>query len=433
MWVESAPGLGSTFHFVAEFGIAAGRAGRNPPEAPEKLRGTFVLVVDDNANCLRILRDTLTRWGMEVAVAESGPAALAILHQAARNGINFPLIIADGQMPGMDGFALTENIRAAREINAGRIMILTSADQTNAPGRCQELAISDYVLKPVAPGELLQALLAMLDESSLSAVSQPRPPTTSVTAGRSLRILLAEDNVFNQKVAVGMLEMSGHTVTVAGNGQEAVEAWMKQPFDLVLMDIQMPEMDGVEATGLIRLRQSETGVRAPIIAMTAHAMAGDREKYIAAGMDDYISKPINRDDLEAVVTRNAKGFFSSGPRSEEISPQKSIDKHDMLQRFGGNQDLLRTATTIFPDEAAKVLAALERSRSGGSSKGVELHAHTLKGLCKMFEAAAAARAAHELEKIARKGELGTDAQVSALREHLAQAVEAVQQLQASLG
>ncbi len=269
-------------------------------------------------------------------------------------------------------------------------------------------------------------------ESCSHAISQPRPPTISAMAGRTLRILLAEDNVFNQKVAVGMLEMSGHTVTVANNGQEAVEACVKQRFDLVLMDIQMPEMDGVEATGLIRMHQRETKVRVPIIAMTAHAMAGDREKYIAAGMDDYISKPINRDDLEAVVTRNVAGALVVSSAPAETSPQKGIDKQDMLQRFGGNQDLLRTATNIFPEEAARVLAALDRSRSGGRSKEVELHAHTLKGLCMMFEAAAAAKAAHDLEKTARRGDLGTDAQMNALREEMARAVEAVQQLQASL-
>jgi len=415
--------MGSTFHFLAEFSLAARGTKEDQSQSPGRLRGARVLVVDDNATSRRILRDMLTQWGMEVATAESGPAALDILHQAARNGISFPLIIADGQMPGMDGFALTENIRAAREISAGRIMILTSADQTNAPGRCQELEISEYILKPVAPGELLPILLTMLDErTGEHAVTQPRSLAAPAAKGRALNILLAEDNVFNQKVAVGMLEMSGHTVTVANNGQEAVAAWMKHSFDLVLMDIQMPEMDGVEATGLIRRHQHENGMRAPIIAMTAYAMAGDREKYIAAGMDDYISKPINRDDLETVVRRNVADTGGNvGPVSAERSPQKGIDKQDMLQRFGGNRDLLRTATNIFPEEAAKVLAALERSRSGGSPKGVELHAHTLKGLCAMFEAAAAAKVALELEKAARSGDLGTDAQVSALREELARA------------
>jgi two-component system, sensor histidine kinase and response regulator len=216
------------------------------------------------------------------------------------------LIIVDGHMPHMDGFDLLRHIREAKELKVGKALMLSSAEQMEAASQCRELQISEYVLKPVARDDLLRLLLKILGEIAAPGEERVEAIMDPPTAVPPLRILLAEDNLFNQKVAIGMLKMDQHIVTVAQNGREAVEAFSRQPFDIVLMDVQMPEMDGKQATQLIRRHQESTGIRVPIVAMTAHAMTGDREKCLAAGMDDYISKPIGRNELTAVIARNTR-------------------------------------------------------------------------------------------------------------------------------
>jgi CheY-like chemotaxis protein len=271
-------------------------------------------------------------------------------------------------------------------------------------------------------------------------------------ASRPLRILLAEDNIFNQKVAVGMLEKMGHAVIVAGNGREAVEEYAKSRFDLVLMDIQMPEMDGPTATKLIRQQQQQAGVHVPVVAMTAHAMSGDREKYLAAGLDDYISKPISRDELAKAVERNSapparqqaansaepvsNGHRENGRSHEPAIPTPSstsetlhIDANAVLVRCGGDHDLMGTLVGMFPGELRKLLATLEQARSAGDVHGVQINAHTIKGMCGMFEAKQAAGAAFELERAAGAGHLGTEQQFEALRAELSRAMHAVTELQ----
>ena len=275
----------------------------------------------------------------------------------------------------------------------------------------------------------------------------------SPAAGRPLRILLAEDNVYNQKVAIGMLEMDKHTVTVANNGREAVEAFARQAFDLVLMDMQMPEMDGAQATQLIRQYQQSNGLRIPIVAMTAHAMAGDREKCLAAGMDDYVSKPISRDELVTVILRNSGSPVAQeeagtkapvGPNPPETSVPKNgsasassanqlISQEEMLNRVGGNRKLLRDLAEMFPDESRKLLAAMKEARSAKNAPEVQLNAHTLKGICKMFGASAAAAAALDLETAGSTGGLGTDEQVNVLTDELDQVVQAVNTFHSVLG
>jgi len=275
-------------------------------------------------------------------------------------------------------------------------------------------------------------------------------------ASRPLRILLAEDNIFNQRVAVGMLEKMGHAVIVAGNGREAVEEYAKSRFDLVLMDIQMPEMDGPTATKLIRQRQQQSGLRISVVAMTAHAMSGDRERYLAAGLDDYISKPISRDELAKAVERNSappasqepaksvepssnepasNGHGDNGRSHEPAIPASSsaletlhIDVNAVLDRCGGDHDLMGTLVGMFPGELRKLLGTLERARSAGDVHGVQINAHTIKGMCGMFEAKQAVGAALELEKAAGAGHLGTDRQFEVLRIELVRAMDAVTEL-----
>jgi signal transduction histidine kinase/CheY-like chemotaxis protein len=448
MWAESQEGLGSTFYFSVTLDLVGGLFEEEFAPSPEQLRGTRVLVVDDNTTNRRILHDMLITWGMEVELAESGADALAILYQAIRRGIVFPLIIVDGHMPGMDGVDLLQRIRDAKELKVGKAMVLTSGEQLDDLQRRRELQISECALKPVSRSELLELLLRMLGgtRSGTRAVATAAP-----VVFRPLRILLAEDNVFNQKVATKMLEIAGHSVTLASNGREAVEAYSKQRFDLVFMDVQMPEMDGVQATRLIRQQQQKEGVHTPIIAMTAHAMTGDREKYLSAGMDDYVAKPISRDDLVNAVARNSapaitkeeseggsasKAQIAGGDSKNAISPKPHVEgwinQEKLLQRVGGDQELLASLAGMFPEEVRKCMSALELARSASDPSQVQMNAHTLKGICNMFDATLAASAALDLEIAATDGGLGSETQVSTLRTELARAVRAVRQFQATL-
>jgi two-component system, sensor histidine kinase and response regulator len=305
IWVDSEVGVGSSFCFTAQFVPTIELIEKDLHMSAEALRGLRVLVVDDNLTNRRILERMLTTWGLIVDLAASGPEALALLYKSVNTDVSYPLIIVDGHMPHMDGFDLLRHIREAKELRVGKALMLSSAEQMEAASQCRELNISEYVLKPVAREDLLHLLLKIMGAVSATGDGPAEASEAYPAAVRPLRILLAEDNFFNQKVALGMLEMDKHTVTVATNGREAVEAFAKQPFDMVLMDVQMPEMDGKQATQFIRRQQERTGIRVPIVAMTAHAMTGDREKCLAAGMDDYISKPIRREALTAVIARNA--------------------------------------------------------------------------------------------------------------------------------
>jgi CheY-like chemotaxis protein len=270
----------------------------------DQLGGARVLVVDDNATNRHILHAMLTNAGMKVDQAESGPAALHMLEESTRQGFRYALLLLDVHMPVMDGTMLLERIRKTESLATGAVMLVSSSDRPVDLQRCRELGIADYLVKPVSPIELLRAVLKALGRP-ISV-----PPGSSVAkkqalAGPSLRILLAEDNFFNQKVAVGMLENLGHSVTVAPDGLQAVAAAASGEFDLIFMDVQMPEMDGFRATREIRAQQQQSGLRVPIVAMTAHAMAGDREKCLAGGMDDYLSKPIMNDELKNAIARNS--------------------------------------------------------------------------------------------------------------------------------
>ena len=444
IWVESELGKGSNFHFTARFEKTSVRP--RPVIDLDQLRGKRVLIVDDNATNRRILEDTLARWDMRPTMADSGPAALLLLHQAARTGWKYNLIVMDSQMPRMDGFEVLERIQASPELSAGTVMMLTSAERPEDARRCQELGVSAYLIKPVTQIELLRSIREIF-----SGVQQPEEEKSArqrvVRTARRLHILLAEDNNLNQQVACGMLEAMGHSVTVADNGRKAVEACEAGAFDLIFMDIQMPEMDGYDATHLIRQRQQQSGVRAPIVAMTAHAMSGDREKCLAAGMDDYIPKPIALDQLFSVIESNAghyqeaveqtpgalpaePGAAGQSTAGEDNAP--ALDLEVILQRFGGNENLLRKAASMFPTEAETLLATLSRAREAGNVADLLTAAHTLKGMLRMFEVNRAANAAFELEREAREGSLGTVEQYEFLKSEVARAVKAVKLCPAKL-
>jgi len=305
IWVTSEVGRGSEFHFTAQLQVADSKAveiGTIAP--PEILRGVRVLVVDDNRTNRRILDGMLNRWEMKVTDVEGGEEALAQLCAAQNSGDPYGLVLTDMHMPDMDGFALVERIRRMPELSAATIMMLTSAGHRGDAARCQELGVSAYLLKPIRQSELREAVARVLGAKEAKgaiplitrySLQDAREPATS------LRIVLAEDNLVNQRLATRLLEKRGHFVVLASNGLEAVAAFERDSPDLILMDVQMPEMDGFEATMAIRGKEKDSGKHVPIVAVTAHAMKGDREKCLASGMDGYLTKPIRPQELDEVL------------------------------------------------------------------------------------------------------------------------------------
>jgi signal transduction histidine kinase/CheY-like chemotaxis protein len=300
IWVESIPGQGSTFHFIARFGVSTA-AGSREPSGKVKLKGMKVLVVDDNLTNRHILGSLLASLHMQPTLAGDGAEALRTLAQAREVNQPFTLVLADSGMPGIDGFQLAEEIRKNPHLSGTTIIMLTSAGQRGDAARCRELELEGYLTKPVSQGELLDAVLRVAGQ--MHSIEKPPSGTFQLLPqeGRSLRILLAEDNAVNQRLASRLLEKHGHHVVTVGNGRAALELLENERFDLVLMDIQMPVMDGFEATATIRQKEEATGIHLPIIAMTAHAMQGDKERCLGAGMDGYISKPVNVKEFIAVV------------------------------------------------------------------------------------------------------------------------------------
>jgi signal transduction histidine kinase/CheY-like chemotaxis protein len=312
IWLESAPAAGSVFHFTA----LVNAADVAPLEtAGMPLEGIPVLVVDDNLTNRRILMDQLWSWKMQPATADSGEEAISRLRGASDAGRPFQLLVSDVHMPGMDGFRLVDKIRAAHLPAGPVILMLTSGEQQGDIARCRELGVSAYLIKPVRRAELRASIEAALGRqpSALRAATTTVSPV--ICANESLangrKILLAEDNPVNQRVAMRILQKAGHGVTLASNGAEAIAAFRAESFDLILMDVQMPEVDGFQATHAIREAETLSGEHIPIIAMTAYAMSGDREKCLASGMDDYLTKPINATLLLKLVKEYSEKFVPS--------------------------------------------------------------------------------------------------------------------------
>jgi signal transduction histidine kinase/CheY-like chemotaxis protein len=301
IWVESEPGKGSEFHFTASFRAAGASQPARALDA-EELSGLAVLLVDDNATNRLILEEMLVRWRMQPVLAESGARALEILRERALAGERFALVLLDAHMPEMDGFTLASVIRQDRSFAGPRIMMLSSLDVRPAAAEASADGITEYLAKPVTRSSLFKAILKALGQPEQTHVANSGVPASAMETPL-LRILLAEDNPVNRKVAVRLLEKQGHSVTAVADGQNAVEAVAHSQFDLVLMDVQMPLMNGFDATRAIRAHEAGVGGHIPIVALTAHAMHGDREICVDAGMDDYLSKPLQPRDLYAVLAR----------------------------------------------------------------------------------------------------------------------------------
>jgi PAS domain S-box-containing protein len=319
IWVESEPGKGSTFHFTARLGLQKTPAVRAVPLELSDLRDLRVLVVDDNATNRRVLEAILDRWEMKSTAVDGGQRALTALQDAKNAGRPFPLILLDAHMPEMDGFTLAERIRQNPDLAGATIMMLTSAGHLGDAKRCREAGISAYLVKPIRQTELLDAIRLALQAAPRQERTAPLVTRHALRENRRrLKVLLAEDNAVNQLLTVRILEKRGHAVTVAENGRVALAALDHESFDLVLMDVQMPEMDGFEATAAIRAKEKTAGAHLPIIAMTAHALKGDEQRCLAAGMDAYVSKPIQVSELmrmiEEVFSDRAEG---------ELMPQEA--------------------------------------------------------------------------------------------------------------
>jgi CheY-like chemotaxis protein len=297
--VESQLGTGSTFYFTAAFGLASEPVAAKTDSSPVILRGLRALVVDDNETNRRILAGTLERWGVNTELVDSGASALDALRKAQQDGAPFRLVILDAMMPELDGFEVARQIKQDFGDSAPIVMMLSSGGTKASRERCLELGITRYVMKPVSRDDLLDSVLKALRHDKREKADDGKPDKEP--SQRTLSILVAEDNRVNQRLLEALLQRAGHRVHLARDGREAIRAWRRRKFDLILMDVQMPFLDGLEATRLIREQEAISGEHIPIIALTAHALKGDRERCLQAGMDDYVSKPVSRARLMEAI------------------------------------------------------------------------------------------------------------------------------------
>jgi PAS domain S-box-containing protein len=410
IWVESAEGKGSSFHFTIRFRPATSEGESLTPSKTVNLHGLPTLVVDDNATNRRLLEELLSSWGMKPAMADGGWTGLGAMRQAKAGGRPFPLVLIDALMPDMDGFTLAERIKEDPALSGATIMMLTSGGHRGDAARCRKLGIAAYLHKPVKERDLLQAvLLALSPQRSQAKDAELITRHTLRQERRHLRILLAEDDMVNRQLAEHLLRKFGHQVTSVSDGRKAVEAVQTSgfdSFDVVLMDVRMPEMDGVEATAAIRTLEAGRPRRLPIIAMTAHAMKGDRSRFLNAGMDGYIAKPVQAQELVSVIEQTVPAHQkTTQERRKKPAPQEVIDWKRGLAAVDGDTELLHDLLRIFAKSAP---ATLERLRSAVELKdasAIELAAHTLKGSASNFGADAAVQASLRLELMARQGDL----------------------------
>ncbi len=395
---------GSEFWFTVRLGKQPAGAGtENQP--PADLRGVRVLIVDDNATSREILIKRMTSWGMRPSQTEDGPGALQALYRALDESDPFRIAVIDMQMPGMDGEAVGRAIHADRRLADARMVMMTSMGVRGDARHFEEIGFAAYSTKPIRHLELFHVLASVL---SAAPDSGPQPIVTRHSArerrqpfaGVHARILLAEDNITNQQVALGLLKKLGLRAEAVANGAEAVHALESIPYDLVLMDVQMPEMDGLEATRRIRSAQSAIqNHRVPIIALTAHAMQGDRERCIEAGMNDYVSKPVSARALAEVLARWL-------PKKDESSAAVVFDRAGMLVRLLNDEDLAQEVIAIFLNDTPRQIEALQGYLAAWDAAGVERQAHTLKGASSNVGGEALRALALEIEKAGKAGDLG---------------------------
>ena len=401
IWVESGAGEGSTFHFTARLDLRD-RPSQSAKEELASLEGLRVLVVDDNASSRVALEETLKGWKMKPLAAASADAALAALERTERANERFALLILDSDMPGMDGLAVAERLKQG-ELEAGAIIMMlpNAGGQRAEVARRRGLGVGAWLTKPIRQAELQKAILAALSTKPAETGPLSAPARDSLRepspAPLGYRILVAEDNPVNQRLVTQILEKRGNTVGVAANGREALSLSENQTFDLVLMDVQMPEMDGLEATAAIRQKEKVTGAHVPIIAMTAHAMKGDRERCLDAGMDGYVPKPIRLQELFEVIEALAG---RPAARNAPPGPRETLNWSAALARLEGDNELLAEMAALFVVECPRMLSVVHEAIARQDAKMLERAAHALKGSVGNFAAPAALDAALTLEMAA---------------------------------
>ncbi len=401
MWVESEVDAGSTFHFTANLKRQFGPAARPMAVKPSTLRDLPVLIIDDNSTNRRILRDMLHNWGMKPTDVEGGDAGLAALSRAATAGEPFSLVLLDAMMPNMDGFTFAKRLQEDPRYAGTTVLLLSSACQRGDGLRCRELGIAGYLSKPIKQSDLLDAILTTLFAPVRVEVKPPPLTKHTLREHRRLKVLLAEDNVVNQKVAVNLMARGGHDVSVVCNGQEAVAAWRRGAFDLILMDVQMPVLDGLAATIAIRQAETASGGHVPIIGVTAHALQGDRERFLRAGMDGYVPKPIRSELLWQEVAKVLPAEDNVGqaaasedqPQAAPESVDMVLDKEELFGQFAGDHEALREVVELSQGECRRLMGEIRAAQQQGDAAGLERSVHSLKGTVGSISARAAHAAA----------------------------------------
>ncbi|MBF0496829.1 MAG: response regulator, partial [Deltaproteobacteria bacterium] len=406
IWVESEVGQGSTFHFDIRSTVSEGEIVETIPIELVQLKGLKVLVVDDNATNRIILKEMLKGWEVKPTLVDSGLAALAALGRAKENNEPFNLAILDLLMPQMDGFELAKKIKGNPIHGNIKMILLTSASQRGDADRCKESGISAYLNKPVGHSDLLDAILTVLGAPMPEADQKSLVTRHALKESRTkLKILLAEDNLINQRLAQAILEGRGHSVSVANNGAEAISELDVFKFDMVLMDVQMPVMDGITATERIREKERLTGGHIPVIAMTAFAMKGDQERCIAAGMDGYITKPIDPNEAIRYIESLAQEPKKVEQTEEPLGPNKVFDRNSFMERCVNNMELAIELITGFCDNYSKYIDDIHDAIDSGNHEKLHHSAHFLKGTTSMFSAQRTVELARELELMGKNGQM----------------------------
>ena len=433
--VESEPGKGSTFEFTVSVGIAVTEAIEDcEKRARVSLKGGSVLVVDDNPTNRRILEEMLLGWGMRPETVCGAREALETIRIHKKRGESFDIVLTDLHMPEMDGFELVEELRKSAA-GTRQVLMLTSGEHLGDLARSRELGIAAYLTKPVRRCELRAAIsTAFSDGEAVEECGQsgstPNPRQVSREPGvRPLRILVAEDNEINQMVACGILEGAGHSVLVANNGAEVAPLLAAHQIDVVLMDIQMPHMDGFQATAAIREKEKLTGAHLPVIAMTAHALAGYKERCLAAGMDGYVTKPVRPELLLQALSGVAAAVDTVVPAEAEPALQEqsafdtaAFDTEGLVDRVMGNEDLARRLAGAFVDRMPEQLAALAEAISASDAQATMIAAHSIKGVAANLGCTEVQDLASQVEKL---GETGDVSRASEIMPEVRAAFEAV--------
>lgn len=448
LWVQSSEGKGSTFHFTLTMKLATNNsetsdpmllstsdtkhANRSTRPGHPSLNDRRVLIIDDNATNRRILNEMLTHWGMAATLCDSAARALMELETAARKDEPFDLVVLDAMMPVVDGFQLAKMIRKRRDLKPGTVLMLSSADHLNSQTRCDELGIDNYLVKPVSASTLHAAVVSVFDRSDSDVESSEtvsRDGTFSRPSSPRLRILVVDDHQPNRKLVESILRRRGHDVRCECDGDAAVAAYRHDRFDAVLMEVQMPNRDGFSATQEIRAIETASGSHTPIIALTAHALQGDREKCLAAGMDCYLPKPIHAADLLNLVEQVAGGNVAINSESSETLAEQTTGSFNIasaLHRMGGEVDLLKEHIGYVLNDMPQLLEMMSEAIEREDARQLQIAAHRLKSLVSSYDHEEARDIAQKIEIDAQRDRISeAAARIETLRPLLKTFAQAV--------